>query len=67
MTVGEFTAGHGTDSVDIMCIIGSGVLKAGKENAAYSSYPSTMEFLDAENLLNSEFDEIVSSVDRFIV
>ena len=39
MPVGEFTAGHGTDSADIMCIIGSGVLEAGMENAGYFSYP----------------------------
>ena len=39
MTVGEFTAGHGKDSFDIMGIIGSGVLEAGMENAAYFSYP----------------------------
>ena len=39
MTGGEFTDGHGTDSVDIMTIIGSGVLEAGMENAAYFSYP----------------------------
>ena len=39
MPVCKFTDGHGTDSVDIMCIIGSGVLEAGMENAAYFSYP----------------------------
>ena len=38
MTGGEFTDGHGTDSVDIMNIIESGVLEYGKENAAYFSY-----------------------------
>ena len=31
MTVGEFTDGHGTDSVDIMCIIGSKMPEAGRK------------------------------------
>jgi len=39
MPVGEFTDGHGTDSVKIMDFIGSKKPEAGKENAAYLYYP----------------------------
>jgi len=39
MPGGEFTAGHGKDSVDIMEFIGSKIPGAGMENAAYFSYP----------------------------
>ena len=39
MCVSKFSAGHGTDPVDVMDIIRSKIPKDGKENADYLSYP----------------------------